>query len=346
MIEKEKNIEGDESINSEQKPAEMKEIIKTKNGNIFLRLKTAKAGLTGKFILGILAGLVAVVILALIITGVGIYKFKWDNAYTGEITKIFPYPAALVNFKILSLNNFNEDLKTLNYYYKQQAALSATKVQIPPLEELKTNVLDRMINDEITAEAANYYKITVSNDEVNSEFDKVVTEAGSLDNVKKILNDLYQWGPDQFKEKVLKPFLVQKKLETAVANDEELNRGAKTKAEEVLKLVQAGDKLFEDSAKEYSDDTGSAAQGGDLGFFGRGVMIKEFEDAAFALNPGEISGLVKTQFGYHIIKVEEKKTDPKSKEEQVRARHILIKTMDLATFLKEKTDQAKIYRVI
>jgi parvulin-like peptidyl-prolyl isomerase len=338
MIEEEKNIETEDGS--------MKEIIKTKNGNIFSRLKTAKAGLTGKFILGILAGLAAVVILVLVICGVGIYKFKWDNPYSNGVAKIFPYPAALVNFKVLSLNNFNEDLKTLNYYYKQQAALSASKIQTPPADELKTNVLDRMINDEITAEAANYYKINVSDDEVNSEFEKVVAEAGSLDNVKKILNDLYQWGPDQFKEKVLKPFLVQKKLEVAVSNDEELNRGAKTKAEEVLKLVQDGQKSFEDLAKEYSDDPGSAVQGGDLGLFGRGVMIKEFEDTAFALQPGETSGLIKTQFGYHIIKVEEKKTDPNSKEEQVRARHILIKIMDLGTFLKEKTDQAKIYKMI
>jgi parvulin-like peptidyl-prolyl isomerase len=338
MIEEDKNIEAEDSST--------KEIIKTKNNNIFARLKTAKAGLTGKFILGILAGLAVIIILVLIITGVGIYKFKWDNSYSNGVAKIFPYPAALVNFKILSLNNFNEDLKTLNYYYKQQVALSASKIEIPPLEELKSNVLDRMINDEITAEAARYYNISVSNDEINSEFDKVVAEAGSLDNVKKILNDLYQWGPDQFKEKVLKPFLVQKKLEAAVSNNEELNRGAKTKAEEVLKLVQDGQKSFEDLAKEYSDDPGSAIQGGDLGFFGRGVMIKEFEDAAFTLGHGEVSGLIKSQYGYHIIKVEEKKTDPSSKEEQVRARHILIKTKDLATFLKEQTDAAKIDKLI
>lgn len=74
---------------------------------------------------------------------------------------------------------------------------------------------------------------------------------------------------------------------------------------EVKKRLDAGED-FAKLALEYSDDTGSAAQGGDLGWFGRGQMITEFEDAAFKLQPGQVSDPVKTQFGYHLIKVEEK----------------------------------------
>lgn len=73
----------------------------------------------------------------------------------------------------------------------------------------------------------------------------------------------------------------------------------------ILEAIQKGEKKFEDAAAE-SSTCPSKAQGGDLGAFGRGQMVKEFEDAAFAANIGEIVGPVQTQFGYHLIKVEEK----------------------------------------
>ncbi|WP_226644822.1 peptidylprolyl isomerase [Mesobacillus subterraneus] len=84
-------------------------------------------------------------------------------------------------------------------------------------------------------------------------------------------------------------------------------------AQEVKKKLDEGAK-FEDLAKEYSQDPGSAAQGGDLGFFGPGKMVPEFEEAAYALEVNKISEPVKSQHGYHIIKVTEKK-EKKSYEE-------------------------------
>jgi peptidyl-prolyl cis-trans isomerase D len=84
-----------------------------------------------------------------------------------------------------------------------------------------------------------------------------------------------------------------------------IKQAARKKAEEVLALVKNGPDKFEALAKQYSQDTGSADKGGDLGVIARGVMVKPFEDAVFAMKPGAMSDLVESEFGYHIIKLTE-----------------------------------------
>ncbi len=87
------------------------------------------------------------------------------------------------------------------------------------------------------------------------------------------------------------------------ADQEKAKAAAKAKAEEVLKEVQKTPNKFADLAKQYSKDPGSAQNGGDLGYFTTDAMVKPFADAAFLLKENEISDLVETEFGYHIIKV-------------------------------------------
>lgn len=75
--------------------------------------------------------------------------------------------------------------------------------------------------------------------------------------------------------------------------------------QKILEMIAAGEKSFEEAAKEYSTCP-SSEKGGDLGSFGKGQMVKEFEDAAFSAQIGHVVGPVKTQFGYHLIQVEQK----------------------------------------
>lgn len=85
---------------------------------------------------------------------------------------------------------------------------------------------------------------------------------------------------------------------------------ARNKAEELLAAVRKAPQSFADVARKNSDDTGSAQNGGDLDFFSRGAMVKPFEDAAFALKKGEISDIVSSDFGFHIILLTDVKQPP------------------------------------
>jgi len=116
------------------------------------------------------------------------------------------------------------------------------------------------------------------------------------------------------------------------------------KTEDEAKAVEAdlakGTK-FEDEAKAKSTDTGSAANGGDLGFFGHGQMVKEFEDAAFKLKAGEVSQPIQTQYGWHIIKlIETRKTQPAPFDQvasQLQQQVLFKKFDDTVATLKKDT---------
>ena len=99
---------------------------------------------------------------------------------------------------------------------------------------------------------------------------------------------------------------------------EDEKRLAREKAENILEQVKQHPEQFGEVAKEHSDDPGSATRGGDLGFFGRGVMVKSFEDKIFSMQLGEISDIVETDFGLHIIQLTDIKEEKRPSLEEVR----------------------------
>jgi peptidyl-prolyl cis-trans isomerase SurA len=122
---------------------------------------------------------------------------------------------------------------------------------------------------------------------------------------------------------------------------EEAKKIAHDKAEAILDSIKAGAD-FGEMAKKYSDDSASAVNGGDLGKIKKGIFVKEFEDALYLLKQGQVSDVVETQFGYHIIKVYQRTGD------NIRAQHILIKIPHLESedfetinFLKDLKSQAE-----
>lgn len=136
-------------------------------------------------------------------------------------------------------------------------------------------------------------------------------------------------------EEELKTFYDQnqqqfKKGETV--NAKHILTDSEEKCHDILEEIVKGEKTFEDAAKEFSTCP-SKERGGDLGEFGKGQMVKEFEDAAFAAEIGHVVGPVKTQFGYHLIKVEKK-------NEAIVASLEEVKETIRRTLLQQKQNEA------
>jgi len=157
-----------------------------------------------------------------------------------------------------------------------QQALAMQKMTVAAVrEDARSNIgVDKLVNAEIGSKIA-------------------VTPAA--------VTDFYQKNQDKFQQgaRVRASHILISVPENA---DAATKAQAKTKAEAVLKDLKAG-KDFATAAKESSQDTGSAPQGGDLGYFEKGQMVPPFEAAAFAMKAGQMSELVESPFGFHIIKV-------------------------------------------
>ena len=115
---------------------------------------------------------------------------------------------------------------------------------------------------------------------------------------------------------------IDKRYEEEVAGKARQRKEARARAEQILAQLKAAPDRFAELARQHSQDPGSAARGGDLDFFGSGAMVKPFEEAVFKLKEGQTSGIVESEFGYHIIRLTGIRKGDAGEER--RASHILL----------------------
>lgn len=290
-----------------------------------------------KLVYIIIGGLVGVVVVFLVVMSVGIYKYGWEDNFTSGVTKVLPFPAATVNGKVVYYHDYLENVSILEKYQKEFKGVKSftTDDGKKVLASIKKDTYNRLIEDALVKTEATNLNVTVTDKELNDSFNDLIKSNGGKDAFAGVLTKYYGLSLNDFRDEVYKPRLLRQKVSEKFSSDETVNADAKKKAQEVLDKVKAGGD-FATLAKQYSQDT-TAANGGDLGLFGKGKMVPEFEKAAFSLKAGEVSGLVKTVYGYHIIKVTAVKGD------QIQASHILIKTKDFAQWLDDAKQSAKIW---
>lgn len=228
---------------------------------------------------------------------------------------------------------------------------------------LDTLITKNLINQEVEKE-----KINVTDKEIDAELQELIDSYGGEETFEQQLtasgltqDDIKEDIEVNLKiEKLLEPQIEITEDEMKTYFDENKDSFAQKKqvkashilvadektAKEVKEKLEKGED-FAELAKEYSTDTASAESGGDLGFFGEGTMVAEFEEAAFSMKVNDISDPVKTEHGYHIIKVTDiqeaaEANFDKSKEE---IKGILLDekmATEYPTWLKKKQEEYKV----
>ncbi len=237
--------------------------------------------------------------------------------------------------------------------------LSAQKNVDPNTPGFKENVLNALVEEKLVFAQANLDSIIVSDEEVNQrieyQVDMFIQQYGSKEKVEQIYGMSIEKIKREMRDDVRKNLMIQRLREQNFATVEasrreveeffvkykdslgvipekvkifhiyrnpkasdEIKKQSFERAKLILDSIKAGAD-FSPMAKLYSEDPGSAAQGGDLGFVKRGVFYPEFESASFSLETGEISNVVESPVGFHIIQLLEKRG------ESIHTRHILIK---------------------
>lgn len=191
-----------------------------------------------------------------------------------------------------------------NYPPEQQIYLSSPQAKDELLEQLIGFHLFSKMAEENKIKESREYKETLA--KMENELASHMAATSVIDKVtltEEEAKAYFDANPNQFiseKQVRAKHILVEKEVQ----------------AKEILSEIKAG-KSFEDAAKEYSTCS-SKEKGGDLGYFKKGQMVPEFEKAAFEAAVGELTGPVKTQFGYHLILVEDKKEEQAVSFEDIR----------------------------
>lgn len=228
-------------------------------------------------------------------------------------------------------------------------------------EELKQIVLNNLIIEKVILQDAERQKITVSDKEVSESIAQFAESVGGEEKLKEFLkqnNMTEEYMEDRMRTEMIIEKYKNKFFESIISEEDvkkqfEENKDSyvsirashilvstEKEARDILDRIKNGES-FEELTK-LSTEPGAEARKGDLGYFTRGEMVAEFEEAAFKLKPGEISDVVKTDFGYHIIKVTDRKETFEELKDSVLADLQNKESDKFDQKVKELKDNAKI----
>lgn len=288
-----------------------------------------------------------IVIGLFVLMGVIIYGFGINNGLTRKVAQIFPYPAGVIDgVHFITINNLEKNVQAVKKFYESQdfsnIGLSVDFTTADGEKRLKIKekeVLTKMIENRVIEILANQKGIRLTKKDAAQEVQKRMTSDKNQQDFADSLQKLYGWNQDDFETRIVKPDLYKEKLAENIRQNEKNSVNAKNKIEQALTELQAK-KDFGEVAKKYSEGE-SAKNGGELGWFSADQMLPEIALAVYSLKKGETSEVIESSLGYHIIQVENKKTE--NGNDKLQLKQIFARTTNFADWLLEQEKNMKIH---
>ncbi len=257
--------------------------------------------------------------------------------------------AATVNGKTITRVDYERQVTLATTYLKNQGVDDTTADGKQTLATMREELLDQMIDQEIINQAAAKEGVTVTNEDIDKQIADTVLQAGGQDK----LDAWYVtsgFTKEEYRQAVREQLTGDKLFNKVTAgipatadqvHARHIMLATKEAADAVVARLKKGED-FAALAAELSLDEGSKAEGGDLGFFPKGFMIPEFENAAFALEPGKFSDPVETQYGFHVILVVERDPQHPLDQQMLHANQ----QEEFSKWLQAQKTAAKIVKLI
>ncbi len=256
--------------------------------------------------------------------------------------------AALVNGEPISVEYYQRQVSQVEAFFAQEGLDPQSTEGQERLAQVRRQVLEQMIDLELITQAAANMGISISDQELESKIQEITEQSGGQDQFVQALQDTGT-SYDDFRQMLLDQLLSDAVFSTVTGSIPSMAEqvharhillATREQAEEVLTRLQGGED-FSFLAREYSEDVSSRERGGDMGFFPRGIMPSELEEAAFSLQIADVSEVVESQFGFHILQVlekEEREISPETLED--------LRQQSFMEWLQEQRQGATIQRFV
>jgi len=281
--------------------------------------------------------------------GIGVDNARFNNSkFARAALERVPFPAVIIDYRhFISIGELNGNLKAIKSFYENQDFSKAgirvdfsTDDGKKRLKVREKQLLNKMVEDKVIEVLARRKGIRINDNLVSQNVSRKLKEYGGEEAVQKDLARLYGWDMKDFEKKVVKPSMHKEELKKIVFHENK-NRWQESanKIKKAAEELKSG-KEFSEVAAVYSEGT-TAKKGGELGWFKKEQLIPKLAEITFSLKESETSGITESELGYHIIKLEEKKSE--DGEEMARISQIFTRKFSFADWLEEQMKNMKFF---